>query len=229
MGVDLSRFHFRARQPPNDGVVRLLTVARLVEVKGLDYALHALHAIKTESPNLRYQIAGGGPLRQALEALTDRLGLSSMVEFWDRSLRDEVRRLCDAAHLFILPSVVTRSGEEENQPVALAEAQASGLPIIATAIGGVAESIRDGKSGVLVPQRDSVALGAAIVELGSSSRKVAREMGAAGRGLGGRRALRSRMAVRRVHRPLTHGSFAEARFIGGNSRRASVLALVSRR
>ena len=68
----------------------------------------------------------------------------------------------EASHGFILAGVVTESGEEEGQAVVLAEAQASGLPVIATAVGGLPESMRAGKSGLLVPPRNPEALASAI-------------------------------------------------------------------
>ena len=162
MGVDLSRFPFSERKRSNNGELRLLTVARLVEVKGIEYALHALVSLKEKYPGARYQIIGDGPLRAKLEALSSELGLAEKVDFLGELSRDVVVEKFMAAHAFILPSVVTASGEEENQSVALAEAQASGLPVIATAIGGNSEFIRDGLSGFLVPPRNSKALASSI-------------------------------------------------------------------
>ena len=79
-----------------------------------------------------------------------------------------------------MPSVVTHTGEEESQGVALAEAQASGLPVVASAIGGIPECMCDGKSGMLVPPRDSEALAASILWLADHP-EVWGSMGRAGR------------------------------------------------
>jgi colanic acid/amylovoran biosynthesis glycosyltransferase len=65
----------------------------------------------------------------------------------------------------VLPSVVAAAGDEENQPVALAEAQACGIPVVASRIGGIPESMKDGESGILVPAGDVDALAGAIVKL----------------------------------------------------------------
>src|ERR1035441_9150154 len=130
MGVDLTRFPFAERQKSANGEFRLLTISGLVEVKGIEYALRAVAILKSRCPRLRYQIAGDGPLRSQLEALTAELGLAKMVEFLGTVSQEEVPRLHQTAHGFLLPSIVTQSGEEENQPVVLAEAQASGLPVI---------------------------------------------------------------------------------------------------
>ena len=89
-------------------------------------------------------------------------------------------RLHEGAQVFVMPSVVARAGDEENQPVALAEAQASGLPVVASAIGGIPECMRDGESGLLVPPRDSEALASSILWLADHP-EVLGSMGRAGR------------------------------------------------
>lgn len=165
MGVDVSRFRFVERTKSDNGEFKLLTIARLVEVKGIEYALRAVSIARQHCPHLRYLIAGDGPLRGQLEELTIELGLAQTVEFLGAVSQEEVPRLHQTAQAFLLPSIVTESGEEENQPVVLAEAQASGLPVIASAIGGVPESLLDGQSGLLVSQRNPEALASAILWL----------------------------------------------------------------
>jgi colanic acid/amylovoran biosynthesis glycosyltransferase len=165
MGVDLSRYRFAERRKSDYGAFSLLTVARLAEVKGVEYVLRGIAALKNECPGLRYVIAGDGPLRGKLEALATQLGLAQTVKFLGEVSQEQAVSLYEAAHAFVLASVVTDSGEEENQPVVLAEAQASGLPVIATAIGGIPESMLDGESGLLVPPRNSGALASAMLWL----------------------------------------------------------------
>jgi colanic acid/amylovoran biosynthesis glycosyltransferase len=180
MGIDLSRFVFSERTQSFDGEFRLLTVARLVEVKGIEFALLAIASVKAKVPGIRYQIIGDGPLRNELEALTNRLNIADKVEFLGALPQEEVIKKLLLAHIFILPSIVTISGEEENQSVALAEAQASGLPVITTAIGGNAESVRGGESGLLVAPRNSEALASAVLWLADHPESWGR-MGRAGR------------------------------------------------
>jgi colanic acid/amylovoran biosynthesis glycosyltransferase len=180
MGVDLSRFRFTERIKSHDGVLRLLTVARLQEVKGIEYALRAIAVVKDKYPNLHYQIVGDGPLRARLEELAGRLGLANNVEFLGALSQEKVVKLYQHAQIFLLPSIVARSGEEEGQSLALVEAQASGLPVIATRTGGIPESIREGKSGLLVPPQDPDALAGAIEQLVEHSQAWGR-MGRAGR------------------------------------------------
>jgi len=180
MGVDTERFAFSNRSIPPDGRIAVLTVARLAEVKGIEYVLHAIALIKSQYPKLQYVVAGDGPLRDSLSALTVKLGITDQVRFLGAVSRDRIPGLHRAAHIFVLASVVTASGEEENQPVSVAEAQASGLPVIATSIGGIPESLRDGASGFLVPPRDPHAIAAALTWLIENQDAWSR-MGRAGR------------------------------------------------
>jgi colanic acid/amylovoran biosynthesis glycosyltransferase len=165
MGVDLAKFKFYARSKEQDRELRLLTVARLVEVKGIEYALLAVRALVDRGVRLRYQIAGDGFLRAKLERLSSQLCLTGIVEFLGERIQSEVIELYSANDVFLLPSIITESGEEENQSVALAEAQATGMPVVATKIGGNSETVRDGESGFLVPPRDPDAISSSILWL----------------------------------------------------------------
>jgi colanic acid/amylovoran biosynthesis glycosyltransferase len=165
MGVDISRFRFVRRSKCATEELRLLTVARLVEVKGLEYGLRAVALLKKRYPHLSYQIAGDGPLRAGLELLRNDLGLSNTVEFLGALSQEAIIRLHQNAHIFILPSIQAESGEEEGQSVGLLEAQASGLPVIGTRAGGVPEIVRDGETGILVPPKDAEAIAQAVVRL----------------------------------------------------------------
>jgi glycosyltransferase involved in cell wall biosynthesis len=131
-------------------------------VKGIEYVLRALAILKKQYPNLRYVVAGDGPLRERLEVLTKELGLGEMVIFMGSCSQEDIALMYQAAHGFVLAGVVTDSGEEEGQSVVLAEAEASGLPVIATAVGGIPESMCNGESGLLVPPRNPQALASAI-------------------------------------------------------------------
>lgn len=165
MGVDVAKYEFTQRTRASNGEFRLLTIARLVEVKGLEYALRAVSLLKARGRWVTYHIAGDGPLRQSLETLTRELSISDRVHFLGSVSQEAGLLLYKASHAFVLPSLVTRGGEEENQPVVLAEAQASGLPVVATAIGGIPESVRENESALLVPPCDPEALARAILLL----------------------------------------------------------------
>jgi colanic acid/amylovoran biosynthesis glycosyltransferase len=165
MGVDLTRYRFTERNAEFGGRIQLLTVARLVEVKGIEYAIRAVAILKSKYQHIHYKIVGDGPLRNILEDVVLQLGIAGQVEFLGALSQEEIVEVYEAAHVFILPSVVTETGEEENQSLALIEAQASGLPVITTRIGGNSESIREGRSGLLIPPRNVDALAEAIEQL----------------------------------------------------------------
>lgn len=161
IGVDLEAFAFRERGTDVGGrPVRLLTVARLVEKKGVEYALRALAVLPND--NLRYTILGDGPLRAELEALATSLQIAGRVEFRGSADQATVRREMDAADLFLLPSVTASNGDQEGTPTVLMEAGAVGLPVVSTLHAGIPEVVLDGVTGRLVAERDPAALAEAL-------------------------------------------------------------------
>ena len=161
VGIDRRRFHFRAPLAPSGREIRLLTVARLVEEKGLFVALEGLARLRQQRPELsiNYQIIGEGPLRAELERCIDTLELASSVELRGALAQDAVIAAMAQADIFLLPSLA------EALPVSLMEAQAIGLPVLATQVGSVDQIVQDGISGMLVPPGDSAALSERLLEL----------------------------------------------------------------
>ena len=180
MGISPGRFRFRERRRSEGHPVRLLTVARLVEEKGLKYAIEAVSELLGRGYRVRYRIVGEGEKRPEIEALVQRLGLEGVVDLSGAMTQDQVREQYDWAHIFAMPGVTASSGAVETQGIVLAEAQASGLPVVATSAGGIPESICDERSGFLVPERDVKALADRIAFLIDHSERWG-EMGRAGR------------------------------------------------
>ena len=150
--VDTTVFH--PGGDPTNGPPRLVAVGALEPHKGFDQLLLALAALRERAPVV-LAIAGAGPERGALEALATRLGLADAVTFLGRQDPPGVAALMRSADLLVLPSLV------ENQPVVLLEAQACGLPVVASDVGGVGEVV-DAAAGRLVPPRDPRAIAGAI-------------------------------------------------------------------
>ena len=138
--------------------IRLLTVARLVEKKGIDVALRALASVRDEFPNLRYDVIGDGPLRGELEALAASLGIAERVRFAGALPNDRVQQAMRDADLFVLPSVTAPNGDEEGTPTVLLEAACARLPVLATRHAGIPEIVAEGRSATLVAEGDPAAL-----------------------------------------------------------------------
>ncbi|MGH1412290.1 MAG: glycosyltransferase family 4 protein [Pelagimonas sp.] len=136
---------------------RLLFVGRLAGVKGVPILFQAMAQIQKDMPKLSLSLIGDGPERKSLEALASELGLADQVSFLGYKSQSEVAEALLEADLFVLPSFA------EGVPVVLMEAMASGVPVITTQIAGIAELVRHGESGWLIPPGDTNALAAAIL------------------------------------------------------------------
>ena len=148
------------------------TVGRLQPVKDQVRLLHALHALRSQVARAVLVIVGDGSMRAELERKAESLGLSDSVRFLGD--RDDVPRLLSGMHVFALPS------RSEGYSLALLEACASALPIVATDVGGNADIVRDGINGRLVAQGDESALASALCEL-CLDPPLAERMGRSGR------------------------------------------------
>ncbi len=153
-GVRPASYPFRERQPVVDRPVRVLTVARLVEVKGVEYGLRAVAQMIAAGTRVRYDIVGDGVLRAQLEQLAQDLSIADHVHFHGALKAEDLIAKYDAADLFLLSGVIGSDGAQEGQGVVLLEAQACGLPCIASDVGGIPETVVGGESAILVPQRD---------------------------------------------------------------------------
>lgn len=154
-GVDVRRFH-----PPDTGrregkEFTVLSAAHLIPEKGTEVLLRAISAC---SERVRLMVAGDGPERQRLERLAVSLGLEDRVEFL--GLRNDVDRLLREVDTFAHPALW-----QEAFGLTVAEAMASGLPVIASDVGGIPELIEDGRTGLLVAPGDVAALTAALGRL----------------------------------------------------------------
>jgi len=155
MGIDSREVSYRWESWEGSQLI-VTTVCRLVEKKGVEFALRALASLTASHPQLdwRYDIVGDGPLRTDLETLAAELGLTARVTFLGSLPHMEVKRRLRMAHLFLLPSVTASDGDMEGIPVALMEAMAAGLIAVSTHHSGIPELIEDGETGLLAPERD---------------------------------------------------------------------------
>lgn len=144
---------------------KLLSVGRLVPMKGFDVLLHALAELRSRGVDVSCAVIGEGPERTRLQALRSALGLDAVVEFPGAMPHDEVVRRMSEAALMVLPCVVAPNGQSDGIPNVLMESMANGLPVVSTRISGIPELVEDGVSGRLVPAGDALALADAVQAL----------------------------------------------------------------
>lgn len=180
VGVNLSNYNFQERRLQPGDPVNIITVARLVEKKGIEYSIRAIGKLHCKYANINYYIVGQGPLREPLERLISELALGDRVKLLGSKTQQELLELYAQSHIFVLSSVTAANGDQEGQGLVLQEAQATGMPVLSTIHNGIPDGVLDGKSGFLVPERDVDALAAKLDYL-INHPHVWPEMGRAGR------------------------------------------------
>jgi glycosyltransferase involved in cell wall biosynthesis len=139
------------------------SVGRLAKTKGHEYLLKAFSLIRRKSPDTKVVIIGDGPLRKELEEQARELGITQHVVF--AGFRSDVPELLPGFDVFVLPSIA------EGLSLALLEAMASKLPVIASDVGGIPEVFGDEDIGRLIPSKDIPALANAMLEICSLDQK----------------------------------------------------------
>jgi colanic acid/amylovoran biosynthesis glycosyltransferase len=157
LAVDVSTFEFSDRTHEEGDPIVVASIARLVEKKGIRYAIDAIAALAKDY-DVQYRIAGDGPLRKQLKQRIRRRELNDSVELLGWLDQTGITQLLAESDVFLLPSVTAESGDQEGTPTVLLEAQACGLPVVSTYHAGIPEIVADGQSGLLVPERDIEAL-----------------------------------------------------------------------
>ena len=170
MGVDTQRFRPDARDERLRRTLGvsgpfLLFVGRLAEKKGVRYLLEAMPAILGNLPAAKLVVVGDGPLRGELESLSRLLGIEESVVFVGGKRQEELPPYYATADVFIGPSIVVSGGDTESFGLVFAEAMASGCAVVASDVGGIRELVREGETGLLVPERDPAAIARAVCAL----------------------------------------------------------------
>jgi glycosyltransferase involved in cell wall biosynthesis len=145
-----------------DGLRRFVSVGRLVEKKGYDIVLAALHRIKIRGIRFTYDIYGAGELDHELLALTKELGLEDEVRFHRTATHPQIIARMNEGGMYLGGFKVTANGDRDGIPNTIAEAMSMEMPVLATDVSGIPELIEHGKSGHLVPPNDAGAFAAAL-------------------------------------------------------------------
>ncbi len=153
-GVDVAAYGPRE---PRASIREVVTVANLRPEKNHETLIAAAAALAPSHPSLRFAIVGDGSRRAELQALARARGVDHVVDFLGH--REDVPAVLAAADLFVLPS------RSEAFPNSAIEAMAAGLPVIATAVGGLLDLVEHGRTGLLVPPCDPESLASAIASL----------------------------------------------------------------
>ncbi len=157
-----------------------LAVGRFADKKAPLLTILAFRKVLERVPEIFLRMVGDGPLLEASKELAATLGISKAVEFCGRQDHETVSRFMKNARGFVQHSVTTSSGDSEGTPVAVLEASASGLPVVATRHAGIADVVEDGKTGFLVEERDVDGMAERLVLLATDP-ALAGRLGAEGR------------------------------------------------
>lgn len=164
MGVDLKQ-----RFTPDETITRntgeLLFVGRLVEKKGVRILLEAMPLVLAKHPVVNLIVVGSGPLEGELREITERLNISSRVEFIGMLPQNQLPQLYRRATLAVFPFVVAISGDQEGFGLVQVEAMGCGCPVIASDLPAIHDSITHEENGLLVPSGNPDALADAILRL----------------------------------------------------------------
>lgn len=169
IAIDPMRYRFREREDPGGAPVTLLQCGRLVPKKGYDVALRAFAEARRGDRRLRFRILGDGPERPAIERLVRELELDDAVTLLGSAPRRDFVEELERAHIYLQASRTAPDGDSEGgAPTTLLEAQACGLPIVATRHADIPEVVRENDSALLCEENDAGALAAAIGSLAAS-------------------------------------------------------------
>lgn len=165
LGIRVDKIPFVARVKPRDGVVKFLMVARFIEKKGIPYLVRAMELVnKKLDGKVQLTLVGDGPMKADIMALVEKLQLQSCVRAMGVVPFDQVMKLFVEHHVFVHPSVTASDGDTEGgAPIVLLNAQANGMPVVATKHADIPEEVLDKITGLLVEEKNVEELADAMV------------------------------------------------------------------
>ena len=170
-GIDTENFPVMQRSEPGaDAPFRIVSVCRIEPKKGLLDLVEAISLLRQRGVPVEAHLVGAADdwseasrtYKQKLDQRISELNLWGAVHLEGQQNHEGILRFLGLAQLFVAPFVETESGDKDGIPTAVLEGMATGLPVVATNAGSIPEVVDDGQDGLLTPQRDPVALAAAI-------------------------------------------------------------------
>ncbi len=166
LGVDVEKYNYKERIINYDEKARLLFAATLVEKKGLCYAIEAFAKVLKKYPNIEFRIIGEGPEQQNIDTLIDELKVRDKIKISGYVDYAELQNEMLDSHIFIQPSITSSDGNTEGgAPVSLIDAQATGMPIIATFHADIPEVVINNKAGLLSSEKNVDQLAENIIQM----------------------------------------------------------------
>lgn len=166
MAIDLEfyRPQIHPKSLENTKQLHLVSVGRLIEIKGHQYGIETVKKLVDKGFKVQYTILGDGLLKKALQTLIQDLQLEKHVTLYGKATQEEIKAALEQAHLFLMTSIKDATGREETQGVVTAEAQAMGVPVVGFNSGGIPYTVTN-KTSVLVSQKNTDALAKAVSTL----------------------------------------------------------------
>lgn len=163
VGVDQRFFKFKERD--KNKVFTIITIGRLIKLKGHIYGLQTVKKLKDLGYTIHYNLVGDGEEMENLQQEANKLGIQNQVSFFGSQTQTEILNLLYCSNLFLMLSITDETGRAEGQGLVTAEAQATGLPAFGFLSGGVPETISNEKTGYVFEEKDVDSLVAKIIFL----------------------------------------------------------------
>tara|TARA_R110001583_G_scaffold73469_1_gene204402 strand:+ start:2931 stop:4178 length:1248 start_codon:yes stop_codon:yes gene_type:complete len=168
MGIDLEKFRRKTELKAIADPMKIITICRFVEKKGIEYAIQAMKILTSNKFNFEYTLIGNGPLIDSLKIQVTNLDLQDKVKFLGFRPQEEIRELLEDSDVFLLPSITAEDGDMEGIPVALMESMALSVLTLSTYHSGIPELIDNEVNGYLVQEKDPEKIAETLVKIISS-------------------------------------------------------------
>lgn len=164
-GINIEKWPFKNLKKKENDEIQILTIARLVEKKGLIYLLDAIKRLVCLGIDVRCTIVGEGQLKKYLLSYINELNIDNYVDLCPYVTQDKVRDFFSHSDLFVLPSIVSSNGDRDGLPNVILESMLCGVPVITTSVSAIPEVVNHLKTGVLVGGKDELGIADAIITL----------------------------------------------------------------